>query len=206
MVISVLVGQQLQAVPITLNFDSAYHADSGATYRGAYQEQAYNITSSKVTDYAYGNFGSASANFAGSSAFYNNYGYSKNALTRADGDLFNIYSVDISELLKTGQSTTVSFTGYFNGGASITQNFILDGIFGFQTFLFSGFNELKTLEWTTGGTSGSLMTQFDNLKVEASSSAAASLAAVTVPDGGATLTLLGLGFVGIVALKRKTKE
>ncbi len=201
-----LAIQSLQAIPVTITFDNLY---STPGYRANYSEQGYVFTSSLNSQYALGSWGATSSSFAGSTALYNNYYIQKTALTRADGGLFNIYSLDLSELLKDGKAGTVTFTGYQNGDAKVTQSFTMDGTFGFQTLLLAGFNNLKTLEWTTGGLSApagvstaTYMSQFDNLFVDTSDGAIPPAftpggTPLSVPDGGATLALMGLGLAGI---------
>jgi hypothetical protein len=191
------------AIPVTMNFDQTYNT-GWTVYRSSYEEQGYSLHSNFNTSYPFGGWGTEAPNFAGSAAMYNNYGTTKSALTRIDGGLFSISSIDLSELLKSGLATTINFTGYLNGDVKVSQSVTLDGVFGFQTFLLSGFDNLKTLEWTSGGSSSSLMVQFDNLQLNTADTVLApEFTPVTVPDGGGTLVLLGLALAGLFMSSRQ---
>jgi len=149
-----------------------------------------------------GNWGASAGNFAGASALYNNYSGQKNTLTRADGGVFNIRGIDISELFRTGLGGKVQFTGYLADGSSIIKTVELDGHFGFETFLFSGFDNLKKLEWTSGASS-SFMSQFRNLWLESNDSLNPAGGPVGVPDAGPTLGLLAVACAALFFIRRK---
>src|SRR5436853_7875868 len=80
----------LQAIPVTITFDGLYNTPG---YRPSYSEQGYVFTSSLNSQYALGSRGPGTSTWAGSASLYNNYAGEKTALTRADGALFNIYSM-----------------------------------------------------------------------------------------------------------------
>jgi hypothetical protein len=198
-------ASSLQATTIT--FDQLYHNDIKVNYLPSYQEQGYVFTSSYNNyQYSFGDWGSKSANFAGSMALFNNYGSKTTALTKSDGGFFSLASLDISELYSYGIGGTVTFTGYQNGDTRVSQTISLDGVFGFQTILLNGFSDLKTFEWTSGGLTLDKMIQFDNINILDSSSEPLVAASTNVPDGGASAILLGLGILGIAYTKRLTAK
>lgn len=81
-------------------------------------------------------------------------------LTQDNGLPFGFNSIALSEDQRRMEAPEwiVTFTGVRADGSSVSETFVLDGVFGFQTFLPVGFTEILSLDW-----SGSLPVQFDNL-------------------------------------------
>lgn len=193
-----------QTQATTLTFESAAHSDQYVTYVPTYSESGFTLNSTKGSIYNFGIYGSANANYAGSTTLYNNYGGFATVLTRDGGGLFNALSLDVAELLKPafdgnfqykGLPETLTFKGFDSGGLKATQTFTLDGLLGFQTVtLNSAFQNLTSFEFTQSGIVGASMSQFDNIQLS------------TVPDGGSSLALIGIGFGALGFVRRFTSK
>ncbi len=125
------------------------------------------------------------------------------SITRADGGLFSVLGFDGAEFfngLIDRWATTITFTGTYNGGGTVSQNFLLDfindgegGGVDFQGFNVSqAFTGLTSL--TIVGSGGSLRSYYsiDNIRLDT--------AAVPTPG---TLGLLGLGLAAIGLRRRR---
>jgi PEP-CTERM motif len=121
------------------------------------------------------------------------------------GGTFSLNQADIAELFLAGNGFgTVTFTGTVSGGGSLTKTFTLDGIRDglggvpdFQTALFTGWNNLTTVNIT-----GNLVTgapgdwSIDNILVNATPGA--------VPEPATWgLMLAGFGIVGGAMRRRQ---
>src|SRR4051812_3405103 len=100
-VVGVMAAQTAMAIPVTLNFDDLYSTPGlRAGYKGGVGADQYVFTSSlndpSRVNVQFGTLAPWNASFAGSTALYNNYGFTKTALTRYDGGAFNISSIDLS--------------------------------------------------------------------------------------------------------------
>jgi hypothetical protein len=100
--------------------------------------------------------------FFGSTALFpNTFARSDVTLTRVGGGTFNILSIDLIEHFYPLTPHT-SFTGHLAGGGTISVNFNLDGLQGFQTFNFpSTFQNLESVTWTHEGSADAF--RFDNI-------------------------------------------
>ena len=128
--------------------------------------------------------------YAGSAALFNNSGNGTTELVKDSGGTFDLFSIDLTEVdINRLGPTSVDFTGHLFGGGTITQSIGLDGVFGFETLFFSGFENLTSVTWVQSPQ----FHQFDNIRID--------VAAVSEPS---VLALLGLGLVG-VGFSRKKK-
>lgn len=121
-------------------------------------------------------------------------------MTRTDGGAFDVYGLDGAELWvgddpSFPNATYIRVTGYFQGGGSVTDYLLLDGLLDgpggiddFETFSLAGFTNLIAFEMN--GADPSLNESFsfgvDDIRL--------------IPSAG-TLALLGLG--GLTAMRRR---
>lgn len=159
----------------------------GATVESSYQEGGVSFTGT-FGHYSTAVSGSASNSSSGVMKLFND-GSMRIELNSPDP--FRLTSVDLSEYSNVFVGpTSITFTGYYFGGGSISQSFITDGVFDgiggvndFETFLFnSQFNNLEYVDVN------SIIFAMDNLSIH------------TVPlPAGAYLFLSGL--MGLSGLK-----
>ena len=134
-----------------------------------------------------------STNFAGSTAlnpFFND----THTFQRIDGLPFNLLSLDYAEHDTNLSVGTITFTGNFVGGGSISKDVTTDGVFGFESATFAGFNNLSSVVFLTNAEGF----QLDNI----------SVTAVPEPSSAALLGLglISMGAVGVCELRRRKRE
>ncbi len=181
----ILVVLSFNARAVTLDFQSLAGMGDGPIDPQPYIEDGFSITATSLFA-----VGTGSSVYRGSPALRD--GTNSNAadivLARTGGSGFNLVSIDLAEV-NTG-SATVAFTGYYQGGGSIMESVTLDGNFssdsGFETFTFTGFNNLSRVEWNNPEP----FHQFDNIMVET----------VPVP---AAVWLFVSGLLGLLGLSRR---
>jgi hypothetical protein len=115
-------------------------------------------------------------------------------LVAAVASPFNVTSIDVSELNRGFFPITMTFTGLLQGGGTVTQTFVTNGVFGLDTFNLTGFTNLSSLAINSAG--GATF-QIDNVNVSSSTA--------PVPEP-TTMLLLGTGLVGITAKVRKRRK
>jgi hypothetical protein len=92
--------------------------------------------------------------FVGSTTLFNNHLAGVTVLTKDDGSSFDVMSIDLAEMmglvlgsLIPVESTTIPFTGTRADASTVSVTFTTDGVFGLETFTFSGFTNLTSLSW-----------------------------------------------------------
>ncbi|WOI54332.1 hypothetical protein [Parvularcula sp. LCG005] len=138
--------------------------------------------------------GSTSSGYSGSTAVIP-FGNETHTFSAIDGSAFNLVSIDLIEnSWAQNIAGSVTFTGVFAGGGTIDQTFMTDGIFGPETFFFSGFSGLVSLVFTyTELDIYEDRPQIDNLVVEP----------VPVP---AALPMFGAALAGIGWFRRRASR
>ena len=133
-------------------------------------------------------WGTQATQYQGSTMLFNNTIDGMNRLQHGAGAVFNLTSIDLADLNAGpgGQNVTVNFTGFINGGGTVLQSFTTDAVFGMETFVFSGFNNLTKVEWLQEAS----FHQYDNINV-------------TVVPEPTVIVGLGLGLGLLVARRRK---
>ncbi len=202
MLLAGLAGAPAQAVVI--DFEALEHGGTGQLALSGtgkfYSENGFDFNSSSTTN-NFAVWGTASANYLGSTALWNGDGTGVTGittLTRTGGGSFDLNSIDVGELFVTGSGiATVEFVGTFFGGGTISQSFTTDGVratgSGFETVDFTGFTDLVSVSWLQV----TPFIQFDNVTLDEAPVSAAEPAA---------LAILGLGFaaLGLYGRRRRT--
>ena len=84
----------------------------------------------------------------GHAAIFVNRGFTITSMNRTDGEAFNLISIDLADAYNSGESSTIDFTFYHNGGFTNSQSVTLDNLIGLQTFVFNEAN-LTSVSWQT---------------------------------------------------------
>jgi hypothetical protein len=195
-VLPILATAPAQAAVMTFESlalnDNAIH-NAGSTYT----ESGFTISYSGQIGLLY--YGTQYRSYQGSTALFP---YSVNnliSLTKVGGGAFDLASIDLTDF--TGgsgtQNTTFNFTGTRADNSTVNQSVTVDDLRGFQTFNFSGFNNLAKVEWQSNSGGGS-NPQFDNINVSAAGT-------TSVPE---PFTIIGtvIGGTAAVRIRRKLNQ
>ena len=182
-----LVGAACTAQAALIDFESLAHDDDQIADHGAiYEEKGFRLTNTGA--YPFATYGSALEGlYIGSTALINDNDGGTTVLTSMDGGLFRLNSIDLAELFAMEESFSVTFTGLYQDGTSVSQVFTLDGLYGAETFLFNtAFTNLVSVSWLQS----EYFHQFDNINV------------APVPEPS-TVVLFGAGLLTLAAARRR---
>jgi hypothetical protein len=117
-------------------------------------------------------------------------------LTRADGQPFDLVSIDLARNSAGDPAPTVTFTGTRAGGITVTESFTVTvptGTAAFQTFDFAGFTDVTSVTWGQPQLSEGLH-QFSGIDI-----------ATAVPEPSTFITTI-VGGLGLVAYGLRRRQ
>jgi hypothetical protein len=196
-VLSTLAIAPAQAV--ILNFESLAQNNSTLNEAGtSYTENGFTLSQPGTQQYPFYTLGSTSTQYPRSTALINGNISGVTRLTQVGGGSFTLSSISLTAYRITGSPfepilLPVTFKGTKTDATIVSRTVIVDGIpQSLNTFLFSDFTNLTSVEWTQTQ-QPSVLAEFDNINVTASAA---------VPEPFTILgTIFGAGYG--VALKRK---
>lgn len=168
---------------VVIDFEVLQAPGSGATSPIlTYTEDGFLLTSDN-TAVGFASWQTGSSAFAGSTGLFNSFQGGTTTLTKIGGGTFDLTAIDLS-FLDPAQSgaATVTFTGTTSSSATVTQTFTI-GALGFQPFLFTGFDDVVSVQWVLGPAFADYH-QFDNIVIDQ-----APLAAAATPEPSSTAVL-----------------
>lgn len=184
----------------TLNFDNftASSADGPQFIAPTYSDQGFTLTSGSAGFFALN--GSDPTFGDGETSLYNSFGAT--TLMQDSGAAFTLNAIDLGPLNGNSAGTTndgpILFTGTRADGTTVTATETTTDPNGqFQTFTFSGFDNLTSLTFTS--TDGPTSSQFDNVVLDQP----AAPSAAPEPSQVAALGFTALGLGGLLLRARK---
>lgn len=174
-----------------IDFDPLNDPGAGLTPIGnSYIEDGFTLSQDPSELFELTSSNSGDFRFNGSTSLFNNTVNGVTTLIKNGGGLFSLNSIDLDWLNGVG-FVPVNFVGTKADSSTILANFTLDQVQGFETFNFSGFNDLVSVSWIQEPS----FHQFDNIVLDSE----------PVPE---PLTILGTIIAGCfgVGMKRKKQS
>ncbi|MBF2058098.1 MAG: PEP-CTERM sorting domain-containing protein [Cyanobacterium sp. T60_A2020_053] len=194
------VMAKAEGASFVIDFEALRNDSAGLTNEGAsYSEDGFTLVTSNPNN---SNFFSVNAQdtprYQGSVSFFDNNVNGEATLTKDDGSAFDLLSIDLDQLNTTG-GAPVNFTGTKADSSTVNQSFTLDGVGvtddstrGFQTFNFTGFDNLLSVSWIQQAP----FHHFDNITLSASNS-------LTTPEPSLVLGIISFGVLGFLGKSKK---
>lgn len=199
---AILVGGQVQAAPITIDFEDIAIGSGSSDTAGDRISTGYLFDSVPNHTHRGNNvFGTGNGStyliqddFAGVGPMI---------FSPLAGGTFSLLSIDLAEANTVGPATSVDVTGNLFGGGTIMLNFVLDGlrdgdggIADFETLVLgAGWTNLVSVELKGQGAPGDNYFAFDNIVVDNAQ----------VPEP-TSLALLGMGVTGLCGYRLRRKR
>jgi hypothetical protein len=212
LVLALLIPSRAYASPILLDFSDTSHNDTAITNLGPlYIDQGFQLalTAFSPNDPAvqFRSLGALRFDYSGEPSIYAGTALSHIELSRVDGGMFSLDSIDLAELpngrmLDDGTTValpalgpfSITFTGLTVSGHTVSTTAIVDPFSSLLTFAFPNeFHNLVAVDWQQGPggiTPGLATHQFSDIRLTA------------VPEPATGLLLL-LGGVTAVASRRR---
>lgn len=193
-VIAIGMGGTAHALTV-IDFQSLAQSGGGSSGQGfSYTEDGYTLTNT-TQPHVFVSLNTGDFRYLGSTALFNNAVNGTTVLTKNDGAIFDLISIDLGELYEPFDSSTVTFVGKKTDNSTISNTFSLDGIKGFQTFNFTDFTNLVSANWLQIPP----FHQFDNIVVSDSTTK-------SVPEPASLMGILGLGAFGITSVRKRKHQ
>ena len=184
---AVLCLLSFNVLAVQIDFEDLALPGTGSTPRGpSYSKDGFTISVANGELYTHN---SDDPGYRGSTAMYFGLQGVDGTLTANHGGAFTLKSIDLAEV--NSGNAEFTFTGYLQGGGTVTRYVRLDGVYtqgplgsGFETFDFTDFQNVTSVVWQNSKP----FHQFDNIVV------------TPIP---AAVWLFGSGLLGLVGLARR---
>lgn len=187
------VMAKAEGASFVIDFEPLRNDSAGLTAEGAsYSEDGFTLVTNNLGG---NNFNSVNAQntprYQGSVSFFDQNINGVTTLTKDDNGAFDLLSIDLDQLNVTG-GVPVNFTGTKADSSTVTQGFTLDNTRGFETFNFTGFNNLLSVSWIQQFP----FHHFDNITLSDGNN-------VTTPEPSLVLGIIGFGVLGFLGKIKK---
>ncbi|MBV8550224.1 MAG: hypothetical protein JOY54_02910 [Acidobacteriaceae bacterium] len=184
------------ATTVTLNFQGLNPANANALFVASpLQTQGFTVTSTLGFD----TYGTHNTNFFAGAPALAAIAPSSISVAATDGHPFSVLSIDLARNFAFDPAPTVDFTGILPGGVRVVESFTVTtptGTAAFQTFHFTGFTNLLSLDWSQPA-AGALH-QFTDITLSTGPPS-------TVPEPVSGL-LCGIGVLSFGLMRRRTQK
>jgi hypothetical protein len=186
-----------QAQAVTIDFEPLSVPGAGLTSIGSnYSEDGFSISQDLSEPFKLTSINSGNFRFNGSTSLFNDTPDGTITLSKNDGNLFNLSSIDLDWLNGFGQ-VVVDFTALNSDLSTVIKSFNLDFSNGFETFSFgNSFNNIRSVSWKQA----SPYHQFDNIVIADANSVQ------PVPEPMTILGTLAAGGIGTVLRRKSMKQ
>lgn len=201
---SLLAGAAFATVGVAagaaiIDFESLRHEGDGAVFLASHDEDGFRLVSNLdpvLGDLAFGVWGTAAAEFSGSTALFNAYVGFATTLSRVDGAAFTLASLDVGPLVPD-QEGGVTFVGTTASGGTVSQAVAFGPGLAPVTVAFgSGFRDLTSVSWVQE--SENEAHQFDNIRLDET---------IPIPEPGTVFMLLGgLSALSMLSMRRRSRR
>ena len=164
----------VSADSIIIDFESLRQINAEVHHHGAeYFEDGFRLSARHFepgNPWRFNTLGTLRPEFTGSTTLFNGVSQGEAILTRADGGVFDLISIDLYEMpsLSPGGLTAVNggpfhleFFALRQDGSSLTTTFLVDNFLTPTTYMFTGFTDVVSVNWFHGP----ITHQFDNIAV-----------------------------------------
>jgi len=180
-VLLLALAHTAQAGTVTIDFEDLRSADALIHFVGpTYESQGFLFTSfpnAGSDDFWFNTAGSLSSSFYGSTSLENGIGQGGTRLTRSDGGLFSLLSIDLAEMpsfKSSGEpidqgSFKLTFYGTKADLSVVEATATIDAFPTVTTFAFSKFTDVTSVTWfqgVGGNQAAGPGHQFDNVRVK----------------------------------------
>mgnify|MGYP002783684983 CR=1 FL=1 len=182
-----------------LDFEALAHDGDGAVFVAGHEEDGFRIASDidpVLGDMAFGVWGATAAEFNGSTALFNTFVGFGTTLTRLDGGVFTLTSLDVGPLVPD-LSGELTFVGTTVAGGTVSRAVAFGpGLAPLTVDFGTAFQDLISVSWAQE--TENQAHQFDNIRLDET---------IPIPEPGTVFMLLGgLSALSMLSMRRRSRR